>query len=308
MAQVFRLGSRGSVLALRQAEYVASMLTSSESGVRVQVVPFQSIGDEGAYPAAGSAPGVFTRTLDQQLLEEEVDLVVHSLKDLPVRNLPGTTISAILKRDDPADVLCSQSGRRLSALPAGCRVGTGSPRRYALLHEARPDLEVVMLRGNIDTRLRRLHEPGHCEAVVLAAAGLQRLGRSAEITERFDPIHWLPAPGQGALAIMVREGDEETQALTAPLNDPKTNVSVSLERHFLAALGGGCSLPVGAYARVEDHSLVFSALLADPEEGRIYRSEVRGPASTAAAFIDSLLKDIYDQAGRVIPENACQHS
>jgi hydroxymethylbilane synthase len=158
------------------------------------------------------------------------------------------------------------------------------------------------------TRLRRIHEAGGCDAVVLAAAGLNRLKRASEIAERFDPVQWLPAPGQGALAVMVRENDEETQALTAPLNDPKTNAAVSLERNFLAALGGGCSEPAGAYARVEAHSLVLTAMLGDPERGQVYRGEVRGPASAAVSFINTLVKDICPRSGRALPEGACQRS
>ncbi|MEZ0166354.1 hydroxymethylbilane synthase [Kineococcus sp. LSe6-4] len=258
MTRVLRLGTRRSALATTQSSWVADALR--RDGSQVELVEVTTHGDVNRAPLAQiGGTGVFVSALRDALLAGEVDLAVHSLKDLPTAAAEGLALAAVPEREDPRDALVA-AGRTLAELPAGARVGTGSPRRQALLQDLRPDLEVVAIRGNIDTRLGYVAS-GELDAVVLAAAGLARIGRAAEVSEFFAPATFVPAPGQGALAVECRAGDEEVRAALARLDVPAVRRAVAAERQVLASLEAGCSAPVGAYA--DDRTLHVAVQAAD---------------------------------------------
>jgi hydroxymethylbilane synthase len=245
---MMRLGTRGSRLALVQARLVADALDEAE------IVPIATAGDRdrtaGRFDQIGDGRGVFTREIDRALLAGEVDAAVHSAKDLTGEMPPGLVVAALLERDDPRDAVCGPFAA-LDEIPDGARIGTSSVRRGALLRELRPGLEVVPLRGNVDTRLRKLDE-GAADAIVLAAAGLRRLGLADRIAFLLDPQVFVPEAGQGAIAVQVREGEEE---LVSGLDHAPTRRAVEAEREFAASVGGGCDVPVAAYAWEGDDGL-----------------------------------------------------
>jgi hydroxymethylbilane synthase len=245
-----RLGSRGSVLALRQCQLVEDALRRLHPAVQLRVVIIRAKGDEDARPAwRTDAPGLFTNSLTRALLAGEVDAAVHSLKDLPVRVGPRTRLAAVLERADPADVLVARGHRPFDALPQGAVVGTSSLRRRAQILARRHDLRVVEIRGSVVRRLDQLSDTGSSlDAIVLARAGLCRLDRADLVTEVLSPWEWLPAPGQAAIAIEVRASDKLAHACISQLDHAPTRVGVTAEREVLAALGGGCHAPVGALA------------------------------------------------------------
>jgi hydroxymethylbilane synthase len=243
-----RLGTRRSALALAQATQVADRL--GELGHQVALVPITTLGDRSAHALTTiGGTGVFAAAIRRALLDGEIDLAVHSLKDLPTTPEPGLVVAATPTREDPRDVLVARDGLTLGELPAGSVVGTGSPRRAAQLAALGLGLEVVAVRGNVDTRLE-LVRSGALDGVVLARAGLARIDRLAEITETLDPLQMLPAPGQGALAVECRTDRDDVRAAVAPLDDDETRVCVTAERALLAALEAGCTAPVGALAEV----------------------------------------------------------
>ncbi|WP_347243036.1 hydroxymethylbilane synthase [Thermogutta sp.] len=259
-----RIGTRGSQLARWQAEWVRTQL--QELGIEAELVLITTSGDrhqQWSVEALGTT-GVFTKEIQQALLSREIDLAVHSLKDLPTRSVPGLTIAAIPPRGPVEDMLITRGGRSLMELPPGATVGTGSRRRAAQLLFHRPDLKIVPLRGNLDTRLRRLQE-GVFDAIVVAAAGLARLGRLGEATQNLTPDYLLPAPGQGALAIEALESAAEVLELLAPLNDPCTAAEVTAERTALAALSAGCLAPVATWARLVQGQLILTARVLSPD-------------------------------------------
>lgn len=249
-SRTLRLGTRRSRLATTQSGHVADMLRAR--GHQVELVPIVAEGDADvtkAPLASLGGTGVFASALREALLEGRIDLAVHSLKDLPVAQPAGLTLAATPVREDPRDVLVARDGLTLGELPSGSLVGTGSPRRMAGLAALGLGLTTRGIRGNIDTRVAFVTE-GELDAVVLAAAGLSRLGRTDLITERIDPLQMLPAPGQGALAVEVRSDDADTLAIVAELDDPDTRAAVTAERALLGELGAGCSAPVGALAEI----------------------------------------------------------
>ncbi len=279
-AATLTLGSRPSKLARWQTDYVVGLLQSTWPGLACQVVTLVTEGDkklERPLPEIGGK-GVFTAELEAALLAGEIDLAVHSLKDLPVVESPGLCIGAISPRGDGHDVLVSASGKKLAELPQGARVGTSSLRRSAQLLAARPDLAVLPLRGNVDTRLRKALEGGY-DAIVLAAAGIERLGLAQYVTEYLPFEVMLPAPGQGALAMQCRSGDIETQHLLAVIHDLPTARAVAAERAFLFALGAGCSAPVGAYATAQDGGLEMQAMVASTDGRHVVRLAGKGEDS-----------------------------
>jgi hydroxymethylbilane synthase len=246
-AAVLRLGTRKSPMALAQSEQVARMITD-RTGRAVELVGITTFGDvtQGELASIGGT-GVFVSALRTSLLHGDVDLAVHSLKDLPAAPAPGLLLAAVPPRDDPRDVLAARGGAKLADLPPGAKIGTGSPRRAAQLRALRPDLQPVPVRGNAGTRLGRISS-GEVDAVLLAYAGLARLGRLAAVTQVFEPDEMLPAPGQGALAVECRADDTDLAALLACLDDPVSHLATDAERGVLAALQAGCSAPIGAYA------------------------------------------------------------
>ncbi len=269
------IGSRGSQLALRQARWVAAQLPGAE----VEVI--KTTGDQITASAfsPGGAKALFTKEIEEALLDGRIDLAVHSLKDMPVQINSGLTIAAIPEREEVRDALV---GSRLSSLPEGALVGTSSLRRAAQLRHLRPDLRVENLRGNVDTRLRKLEE-GRYTAIVLAAAGLRRLSLEGRIAELLDPELMCPAVGQGALAIETRAGDERMRKILAPLDDPRARAEVAAERAMLAELGGGCQVPIGGSARLRDGELRLIAVVASPDGQQLIRVSVEGPALDPAA-------------------------
>ncbi|MCP2637691.1 hydroxymethylbilane synthase [Microbacterium sp. HD4P20] len=250
-----RIGTRGSALALTQTGMVADDLADA-TGVTAELVTITTAGDRSNEPLSrAGGMGLFTGALRDALLEGRCDVVVHSLKDLPTAPHDQLVVAAIPARENPSDALCARDGLTLDDLPGGARVGTGSPRRMAQLRRRRPDLEVVDIRGNVDTRLGKVTD-GELDAVILAAAGLNRLGRTDVITELLDPDAWPTAPGQGALAVEVRRGDED---LVRALDHRETRAAVEAEREVLALLEAGCSAPLGARAVVDAGLLLLSA-------------------------------------------------
>lgn len=265
------IGSRGSKLALWQAHHVASRLTQLGATTRIEVI--KTTGDhlQTASLAQAGGKGLFTKEIEDALLAGSIDLAVHSLKDLPTETPPGLAIAAIPPREDPRDAMV---GLRVADLPLGARVGTSSGRRAAQLRLLRPDLQIDPVRGNVDTRLRKLKD-GEFDAIVLAAAGLLRLGLDREIAEVLLPEQVCPAPGQGALAIQTRMGDP-AQWVCQELNDEATEQAVTCERAALAALGGGCQLPIGAFARIVDDSLDLIAVVISPDGSHHLKARVSG--------------------------------
>jgi len=254
-----RIGSRGSVLAMWQANAVRGRLERLV-GVETEIVTIKTSGDrfQQANVAQIGLKGVFIKELEDALLEGSVDFAVHSMKDVPTQIPAGLVFPAICEREDVRDALLSRSGAKLAALPAGARIGTSSLRRQAQIRHVRPDLDLGDLRGNVDTRLRKL-ERGDYDAIVLAKAGLDRLGWSSKITEVIPPEVSLPAVGQGALGIEARADDREVLEVLAQLEHPPTRVAVTAERALLAELEGGCQVPLGAWARLEQGALVLDA-------------------------------------------------
>ena len=258
---VIRIGTRGSALAVAQTQTIASSLTA-KTGVAVEIVTVKTEGDTSTESLASlGGTGVFAGALREALVAGRVDVVVHSLKDLPTGAYPGLAIGAIPKRVDPRDALCARDGLTMDDLPEGARVGTGSPRRAAQLRSRRPDIEVVDIRGNVDTRLGKIGE-GALAAIVLAAAGLDRIGRLDAVTEFLTIDGWPTAPGQGALALEVRKGDEK---LVSSLDHKPTRTIVEAERAVLAILEAGCAAPIAAHGFIEDGLLFLTASVYQPD-------------------------------------------
>ena len=290
------IGSRGSPLALWQARWVAAQLPGAEiaviktTGDKITDVPLAQV---------GGTKGLFIKEIEEALVEGRIDLAVHSLKDVPAQIDPRLIIAAIPAREDPRDALV---GRSLSELPKGARVGTSSLRRAAQLRHLRGDLQLEELRGNVDTRLRKLDE-GRYDAIVLAAAGLSRLGLEGRIAERLDPEVMCPAIGQGALAIETRAGDGETRKLLAPLDDPAARAETTAERALLAALGGGCQLPLGGSARLAGDRLRLTAVVASPDGAELVRVTLGGPASDPAELGRRAAEDLLRRgADRILQQ------
>ena len=263
------MGTRGSKLALTQTGTVADALRAT--GVEVEIVKVTTPGDKSMAPIATIGVGVFTSALREALLRNEVDVIVHSYKDLPTAPEPGITLAAVPPREDPRDALIARDGLTLGELPPGSKVGTGAARRIAQLNALGLGLEIVPIRGNIDTRMRKVTD-GELDAVVLARAGLARVGLVEAITETLDPIQMLPAPAQGALAVECRTADVDLEHLLAStLDDEGTRAAVTAERSLLAALEAGCSAPVGALAEIVEDL--------DAEGKVVERISLRGTAA-----------------------------
>jgi hydroxymethylbilane synthase len=294
-----RLGTRASQLALTQSQLVADAL-SSASGVPVQLVHVSTYGDRSTEAIAQlGGTGVFVSALRDALHAGTVDLAVHSFKDLPTAPTPGLTVAAVPGREDPRDVLVARDGLTLGELPPGARIGTGAPRRMAQLRALGLGLEVVPIRGNVDTRMGKVAS-GELDAVVLARAGLARIGRLAAVTETLDPIQVLPAPAQGALAVECRSDDTVVRELLAALDDPAARACVAAERAVLAALEAGCSAPVAAHAELteaEDGSaeLWLRASVTAIDGSDSVRDSISGPATEAESLGRQLAAELLDR-------------
>lgn len=305
-----RVGTRGSALAVAQSGMVADQLAAlagrSVDGAdpAVELVRIRTEGDVNQGPLAQiGGTGVFVGAVRTALADGRVDVVVHSYKDLPTAPADGIAVAAVPRREDPADVLCARDGLTVETLPPGARVGTGSPRRAAQLRRLRPDVEVVPVRGNVDTRLRLVTD-GTLDAVLLAASGLARLGRSAAITQRLRPEDMLPACGQGALAVECRTTDRRTawyaDALER-LDDPATRSAADAERSLLSAVEAGCVAPVGAHAVVEGTTLRVTAAVFSVDGQQEVRGSVSGPRVDATALGAELADDLLTRgAGELL--------
>jgi hydroxymethylbilane synthase len=277
--RTLRLGSRKSPMAVAQSELVADMITE-RTGRRVEIVGVTTLGDVSrAQLTQIGGTGVFVSALREALLGREVDLAVHSLKDLPAADEPGIALAAVPPRDDPRDALVARDGAKLADLPAGARIGTGSPRRAAQLLALRGDLQTVPIRGNAGTRLRQVTD-GELDGVVLACAGLARIGYTGAITQVFELDEMLPAPGQGALAVECRADDPELATLLAAVNDAASMAAAVAERSLLEALAAGCSAPVGGYAAGTEQLLMRAAVLS-PDGSRALRVHGSAPPGDA---------------------------
>jgi hydroxymethylbilane synthase len=278
-----RVGTRGSLLARTQTEWVLERLRAAHPELQTETVVIRTAGDvrsATAGPARLGGKGFFTKEIEDALRDGTVDLAVHSLKDLPVACPPGLTLGALPTREDPRDALVGLSGERLQAAAGSVRIGTSSLRRAAQLRRAFPGCTVVDLRGNLDTRLQKVRD-GVVDGAVLAAAGLHRLGRQGEIADYFTLEQMLPAPGQGALAIEIRADDAGLRELLAPLHCFRTAAAVEAERAFLQALGGGCSLPVAALATVTEDTVQLRGRVLSLDGACCLDAQAEGPAGTA---------------------------
>ncbi len=288
-----RLGTRKSPLALWQAEYVRARLQRHHPGLRVELIAMTTEGDRmlDTSLAKVGGKGLFVKELEQGLLEGRIDLAVHSMKDVTVSFPAGLHIAAICEREDARDAFVSNRYAALAELPTGGRVGTSSLRRQCQLRAAHPQLAVESLRGNVNTRLSRLDE-GRFDAVILAVAGLKRLGLERRIRAMLDPGDSLPAVGQGAVGIECRADDTRTNALLAVLDHAATRTCVEAERAMNARLEGGCQVPIGGYAVLDGGELHLRGLVGDPDGSRVIRAEVRGPTKDAVTLGHKLADEL----------------
>jgi hydroxymethylbilane synthase len=298
---VLKMGTRGSPLALAQSGQAARALEALHPGLKIESVVVMTSGDffgapspEEAKGLAQGAKGFWIKEIEQALLDRTIDFAVHSAKDLPARLAPGLAIAAFPEREDPRDALVAKTGLDWASLGKGARVATSSLRRTLLLNELRPGVEVVSLRGNVDTRLRKLAE-GEFDAMILAVAGLKRLGRTDVAHEPLDPAAMLPAPAQGALALEVRGDRVDAAHLVGALDHVPTRACVELERAFLAAAGGSCGSPVAAHARLEPDGLRLDAFFA--REGEAAGSRVSGLCEDPSRR-DAFAAELAAQAAR----------
>jgi len=294
-----RIGTRGSKLALAQARSVQSWLQRERPDLAIELVTITTAGDRFADQplSAIGGKGLFVTEIEEALLAESIDCAVHSMKDLPAELAPGLIIAATPLREDARDVLLARGDHTLRTLPRGARVGTGSLRRMALLRALRSDLVVQNLRGNVDTRLRKL-DAGEFDAIVLAAAGLRRLGVDRSDLEFFDPEHFVPAIGQGVLAIESR-GDAIAEIL-APLDHRDTRIAVTAERAFLQRVGGSCRTPLAAYATVDGNAIALRALIASPDGTRVLRTQRAGAVDAAATLGSAAAEELLERGGAEI--------
>lgn len=296
-----RIATRESPLALWQAEHVKARLEAAHPALAVSLVPMTTRGDQllASPLSAAGGKGLFVKELEQAMLESRADLAVHSMKDVPVQQPEGLALVAYLAGEDPRDAFVSNRFAALEQLPAGAIVGTSSLRRQAQLRAQRPDLVVRELRGNVGTRLRKLDEDQY-DAILLAHAGLARLGLGARIRESFDPARFVPAIGQGIIGIECRADDAATRALLAPLADTASAARLAAERAMNARLGGACQVPVAGHAVVRDDTLRLDGLVGAPDGSRLVRDTVEGRVADAAELGDALAQRLLARGAREI--------
>lgn len=291
-----KLGTRGSALALWQAHWVADQIRAGHPDLAIEIVVVKTTGDvrqDVPLPEV-AGKGVFVRELEAALLDGRVDLAVHSAKDLQSGDVPGLLLAAFCRRGDPRDALVSPHGA-LDRLPHGALVGTGAPRRAAQIAHVRPDLHFAPIRGNVDTRLAKMAR-GECDALLLAAAGLERLNRADAIAERLSLDRCLPQVGQACVAVQCRAEDAETAATVAQACDhAPTRAAVEAERAFLSLLGGGCTAPVAAHAEVSEGGLTLRALVARPDGSKLLRARVEGRIENRLGLAERVLEDLLGQ-------------
>jgi len=306
-----RIGTRGSLLALKQSENIKASLETLYPDLRIELRVIKTTGDKilDVPLAKVGGKGLFVKEIEDALLDRTVDLAVHSMKDVPAELPAGLMIGAIPTREDARDVLISRNGAGLKELPLGAMVGTSSLRRSAQLKRLRPDLEIQNLRGNLDSRLRKVRD-GAYEAIVLAAAGLHRMGWQDRITAYLEPAEFLPAIGQGAIGVEIRGDDEELYRLLQGLHDSVTAVAVQAERSFLQELEGGCQVPIGGYAQVMGESVELTGLVCSLDGRETHRITRAAQLAMAESLGRDLAREILEAGARTIldevyRENAC---
>lgn len=304
--RTIRIGTRQSALAMTQTEWVIKKLNNAFPQLTLETKPIVTKGDRilDVTLSKVGGKGLFVKEIELALLNGEIDVAVHSMKDLPGEMSPGLTLAAITKREDPRDCLISRNGDKLIELPEGATVGTSSLRRKAQLLAHRPDLHVEPVRGNLNTRLRKMRE-GRFDAIVLAAAGLHRMGWQHLITEYLDFDLMLPAVGQGALGLQCRADDEEVISRLKVLNDSETALTVTAERAFLHRLNGSCQVPIGAFATVEGDKVALSGLVADPHKADMYQQSATGtdPERLGQQLADQVAEMGADQVLALVRED-----
>jgi hydroxymethylbilane synthase len=299
-ATILRIGSRGSPLALVQAREVAARIAAAEGidaeGIEIKVI--RTTGDVvvDRVLADAGGKGLFTKEIEEALLDGSIDLAVHSSKDLPTILPPGLVLAGFLPREDARDAFISQKAQTLGELPPGAVIGTASPRRQALVKMLRPDAVVVMLRGNVETRLRKL-EGGEIDATLLAVAGLKRLGLLAAATAILDPDQFVPAVGQGAIGLETRADDSRTRALVAAIDDADTRAALAAERAFLGVLDGSCRTPIGGHATIEGGTLRFHGIIVKPDGSEAFTVVREGRRDSAAELGADAGRELRDRAG-----------
>jgi len=293
MSRMFVIGTRGSALALRQVALVRAALEAARPGMPISVREIRTEGDASRAPLSQiGGLGVFTKAIEDALLDGSADIAVHSLKDLPTELAPGLALAAVPAREDARDALITRDGRALGALPAGARIGTGSGRRAVLLRALRADVEPAEIRGNVETRVRKVDD-GEFDGVVLAMAGLRRMGLGGRVAQAFSIDEMVPAVGQAALGVEVRADDAEAMALVRAIENAATRAAVEAERAFLRRLGGGCRLPVGAHATAGGGALRLRGMIAGGAGAPIFHDALDGdigaPAALGAALAERML-------------------
>jgi hydroxymethylbilane synthase len=296
-----RIATRKSPLAMWQAEHVAASLRAAHPGLQIELVGMSTQGDKilDTPLAKIGGKGLFVKELEQRMLEGDADIAVHSMKDVPVELPEGLHLPVIMAREDPRDAFVSNRYAGLEELPEGARVGTSSLRRQCQLADRRPDLEILPLRGNVNTRLAKL-DAGDYDAVILAAAGLKRLGFAERIRTHLPPEDSLPAIGQGAIGIECRSDDPRVNALVAPLHHPETAIRVRAERAMNQRLHGGCQVPIGGYAVLEHDTLWLRGLVGTVDGSEVIRAEIRGPRDQAESLGTALAEELLDHGARAI--------
>jgi hydroxymethylbilane synthase len=297
-----RIGTRGSLLAKWQAESVRKQLFAL-AGVEAEIIIIKTAGDKMQQVPLTQigGKGIFIKELEDALLDESIDLAVHSVKDIPTEVPRGLSFPAVCRRDDIRDCLISPTGSTLENLRPGARVGTSSLRRRAQLLRLRPDLDIRELRGNVDTRLRKVGD-GEYDAIVLAKAGLDRLGLSQRISETFAPELFMPAVGQGAIAVETRLNDNETGDLLSKLDDPETRAAIISERALLGALQGGCQVPIGAWARIERGEMVLEACVTSVDGQQHVKQRLAGPPDQGVQLGEQMARLLMETGAQTILE------
>lgn len=291
-----KIATRKSELALWQANHVAGLLRTRHPGLEVELLPMVTRGDiilDQPLAQIGGK-GLFLKELERALLREEADIAVHSMKDVPVENVPGLVVDIVLERANPFDALLSNSGQGVVELPGGSVVGTSSLRRQCQLKSMRPDLQVADLRGNVNTRIHKLHD-GQFDAIILACAGLERLGLDSLVTETLRPPHWLPCATQGTIGVQCREGDEAVSSLIRPLLHPDTALRTQAERSVAGLLQGSCQLPLAVFAQSSGRQLHIAGLVGTPDGKTVLRSEISGEADQVESLSVKLAQDLLRQ-------------
>lgn len=309
MRPTLRIGTRGSGLALWQARHAESLISESRPELDTEIIVIKTTGDKNLDSPLSEigGKGVFVKEIEEALLSGKIDIAVHSLKDVPAVLPEGLHLGAYLKRHDPSDALISNSGQKLEDLPDGSRVGTGSLRRASQILHRRPGLRIEPIRGNVDTRVRKLTEGDKYDAVVLALAGLERMGLSENVTEVISTDVMLPAPGQGIVAIESRRDDSETNQVLASINHPETALQALAERAFLKSLSGDCDVPMGCLSEVQNEAVTITGVLATPDGSVLIRESVSGHCNQAEELSKELAERILSTGGAEILDEIRQN-